>query len=339
MSRYLILQTAFLGDVILTLPLIRLLKDKYPDSKIDFMCIPETSELLRDNPLIDEVIVYDKKNSGLIGFFQIAKNLRNRKYDAIISPHRSFRSAFICSLSGSKNTISFNKSSMSFLYKHRIKYDASMHEIQRNISLLQPLGIVTKEIVRPEIFISQQDIRKIDSIFYGNFIKEEEKIMVIAPGTVWFTKRFPESKFIKLCDLFASSGIRIFLIGSKKDKVIADFIVNNSKNKSIINVTGTLTIIESAELIRRASLLVTNDSAPMHIANAVGTNVIAIFGATVPSFGFYPYGKNDFIFETNGLKCRPCSIHGGNKCPIKTFDCMNRIDEKEIYNKTREYLC
>ena len=107
----------------------------------------------------------------------------------------------------------------------------------------------------------------------------------------------------------------------------------------MINVTGTLTITESAELIRRASLLITNDSAPLHIANAVGTDVIAIFGATVPSFGFYPYGKNDFVFETNGLKCRPCSIHGGNKCPVNTFECMNAISEKDIYDKVKEYLC
>lgn len=339
MSRFLILQTAFYGDVILTLPVVRLLKDKFPDSKIDFICIPDTSEILRSNPLINEVIVYDKRNSGIIGFCELIKYLRSRKYDAVISPHRSFRSAFICKLSSAKESITFNKSSLSFLYSHRVKYESSKHEIQRNISLLKPLGIEESEIIRPEIFISQMDVRKIDCMFYGKFIKEGEKIMVIAPGTVWFTKRFPENKFIKICDFFASNGLRIFLIGGKKDKTISDFIVNNSRNKNMINVTGTLTITESAELIRRASLLITNDSAPLHIANAVGTDVIAIFGATVPAFGFYPYGKNDFVFETGGLKCRPCSIHGGNKCPVNTFECMNALNEKDIYDKIKEYLC
>lgn len=337
-SKYLILQTAFYGDVILTLPVVQLLKEKFPDAAVDFMCIPETAEILRNNPLINEVIVYDKKNSGLNGLWEIMKKIRSIKYDAVISPHRSFRSALICFLSASGVTVTFDKSSLSFLYDKRISYKKELHEIQRNISLLNPLEISESKIIRPEIFFSERETRRIDCLFYEHNIKTGEKFIVISPGSVWFTKRFPENKFINLCNLLCGSNIRIFLAGSKKDKSISDFIVNNSKNKNLINVTGKLSILESAELIRRAALLVSNDSAPLHIANSLCTDVYAIFGATVPSFGFYPYRENDLVFEINGLKCRPCSIHGGNKCPVSTFECMNNIDEKIIADKIKEAL-
>ena len=97
-------------------------------------------------------------------------------------------------------------------------------------------------------------------------------------------------------------------------------------------------MLESAELIKRSDLLITNDSAPLHIANSVGTDVIGIFGATIPAFGFFPYGKRDIVFETNGLKCRPCSIHGGNKCPIGTFECMLKIKEEAILESVKKIL-
>ncbi|MFZ1321353.1 MAG: lipopolysaccharide heptosyltransferase II [Ignavibacteria bacterium] len=329
-KKILIIQTAFLGDVILTIPLIQEIKKKYPDSIIDFLCIPSTSDLLKNNPAIRELIPYDKRNTGFRGLVEIIKKIRGESYDHLISPHRSFRSALISYFSKSGMTISFDKSAFSFLYDEKINYETGIHEIQRNLKLLSPLGIKVNNIVRPELFINIQEKRKIDSIFYEYRIRENEKILTIAPGTIWFTKRFPEEKFIKLCNLLTEINSRIFIIGSKEDKTISDFIVNNSKFRNFINLAGTLSVMESAELIKRSELLVSNDSAPMHIANSVETDVCAIFGATVPEFGFFPYGKRDTIFQINDLKCRPCSIHGGNKCPIKTFVCMYNLDEKDI---------
>lgn len=337
-KKILIVQTAFLGDVILTLPMIQVLKQSMPDSEIDFLCIPATSLLLKNNPLINEIIPYNKRTSGVNGFLELIKRLRNKHYDILISPHRSIRSSLISYFSSSKKTISFDTSSLGFLYNERVSYVKDIHEIQRDLKLLEPLGIKEDKIVRPMIFISEQDKRKVDSIFYEYKIKADEKFIVIAPGSVWFTKRFPEEKFVKLCDLMNNMGNKIFLVGGKEDKKFSDFIANNSRNRSFINVTGSLSILESAELIRRAALIVTNDSAPLHIANAVGTNAITIYGATIPGFGFYPYGNNDVIFETNGLKCRPCSIHGGKKCPIGTFVCMKNIDEEKIASEIRKRI-
>lgn len=329
-ERILIIQTAFLGDVILSLPLLQILKKNFPSTKIDFLCIPATSQLLKNNPYVNEVIVYDKRNSGAKGFISLVRKLRSKKYDLLISPHRSFRTALISKLTSARKSISFDKSSMSFLYDESVKYENNLHEIQRNLKLLQPAGISENKIVKPELFPGKKESEIVSKFLSEANIHVSEKFICIAPGSVWFTKRFPKEKFIKVCDLLKDQNIKIILTGGDSDKNLCEYIQGSSLNKNIINASGKFSILESAELIRRSSLLISNDSAPMHIANSMGTDVVAIFGATIPEFGFFPYGGRDIIIETNGLKCRPCSIHGGNECPVNTFICMHEIDEKRI---------
>jgi heptosyltransferase-2 len=332
--KILIIQTAFIGDVILTLPVAQVLKREKPDTIIDFLCIPSTAELLNNNPFINEVIIYNKRKAGLKGLYIIAKKIRNKNYDVIISPHRSFRSSLIAFLSGCKKTISFDKSDMSSMYKQTVEYVTGIHEIQRNLNLLEPLGIIENKIIKPELFPSDKDKSDIDSLLQEKGIIEKEYVC-IAPGSIWFTKRYPEEKYLKLIETLSRKGIPVFIIGGKDDEKLGGYL---SVHENVFNLAGKLSLLGSTELIKKAKLLVTNDSAPLHIANAVGTDVIAIFGATIPGFGFYPYGMNDVIFETNGLVCRPCSIHGGNKCPIGTFECMLRIEEENIAVKVMEYL-
>lgn len=337
-DRILIIQTAFLGDVILSLPLLQILKKKYPSSGLDFLCIPGTAQLLKNNPYVNEVIVYDKRKSGAAGLYSLIRILRKKKYDLIISPHRSFRTAIISKLTFPKKSITFDKSSLNFLYDEKVRYESSLHEIQRNLKLLTPLGIYENNIVRPELFPGNEEIEIVNKFLSGSNIRVNDRFMTIAPGSVWFTKRFPKEKFVKVCDLLENDNVKIVLIGGESDNNLCEYILNSSLNKNIINASGKLSVLDSAELIRRSSLLITNDSAPLHIANAVGTDVIAVFGATIPGFGFYPYGQRDVIIETLGLNCRPCSIHGGNECPVKTFRCMNEIDEKKIFESVRFLL-
>lgn len=329
-KKILIVQTAFLGDVILTLPMLQSIKKNFPDSSIDFLCIPGTAGVLKNNPYLSEVVMYDKRNSGIKGFAKLVRKLKSKKYDFLISPHRSYRTSVISYLSSAGQTISFQNSSLNFLYDVITNYDGSVHEIKRNLNLLKAIGIEENEIVRPELFPGEGDKEKAESFFKGKNISSQDKIIAIAPGSVWFTKRFPAEKFVKVCDLLNDDLHKIILIGGHADRFVSEFILKNSLNKNIIDATGNFSILESAELIRRSDLLITNDSAPLHIANAVGTKVIAIFGATIPQFGFYPFGKDDVIIETSGLNCRPCSIHGGNKCPINTFVCMKSISEEKI---------
>ncbi len=330
-TKILIIQTAFIGDVILTLPLVQILKTE-SDCKIDFLCIPATAELVRKNKYIDNVIIYDKKNhdKGLKKLYRLSRRLKFTGYDIIISPHRSVRSTFLAWRAKSEQSVSFDKSALSFLYTDRVNYIKNIHEIQRNLKLLEPIGIKIDSIVRPEIFIYESDEKVINLLFKKYGINNENIIVSIAPGSVWMTKRYPPEKIVRVTDALSGKDLKIILTGGKKDVEICKYILDETKNRNVFSSAGKLTLVQSAELIRRSSVLLTNDSAPLHIANAVGTKVIAIFGATVPEFGFFPYGKNDVIFQINGLKCRPCSIHGLNKCPIKTLDCLEKIEAEEI---------
>ncbi|MCX7833900.1 MAG: glycosyltransferase family 9 protein [Ignavibacteria bacterium] len=332
--RYLIIQTAYIGDVVLTLPVAQVLKNKL-DAEVDFLCIPKTSIIVKSSKYVDNTIVYDKhgKDKGYSSFKMLANRIKFRRYDAIISPHRSLRSTLLSYFSKSELTISFDNSTMSFLYDRRIPYKKNVHEIQRNLMLLEPLGIKETEIVKPELNISEEDKKIVELLLKRFNIAENDNFITVAPGTIWYTKQFPPHKLIKVLDLLAKQDIKVIFVGGKGDIEISKYILDKTENKNINIAAGKLNILQSAELIRRSKLILTNDSAPLHLANAVGTKVIAVFGATVPEFGFYPYGKNDVIFETKGLKCRPCSIHGGKKCPIKTFECFERIEEEKIYNE------
>ncbi len=326
--------------MVLTIPLVKVMKEFQNNIELDFICIPETANLLIDNPSINEIIVYDKKGTdkGFTGLLKIIKKIREKKYDIVLSPHRSYRSALISFLSNSHNRISFDISSLGYLYTHKVKYLQDVHEIIRNLKLLEPLGIQKTEIVRPDLFPGEVDKTTVKKLLKSHGINNTDRFVVVAPGSIWYTKRFPEEKFVKLLNYFSEDDIKIVLIGSKSDYELCDRILNASTNKLIYNLAGELSLLQTAVLINKGQLLITNDSAPLHIANSVGTDVLAIFGATVTDFGFYPYGKNDVVFEINGLDCRPCGIHGGSKCPVKTFDCMLRIDEKEIYRTALKLL-
>ncbi len=328
-KKVLIIQTAFLGDVILTLPILQVLKEKNPDWQIDFLCIPSTAVLFKHNPLVNKLIIYNKRGGD--SFSGIKKEIKGR-YDIVISPHRSARSGLLAYFSKAKKRITFDKTSFNFLYTDKVKYVQGIHEIQRNLKLLKPLGIDENNIIKPELFLDIDERSRITNLFTDEKINPVDDLIALAPGSVWFTKKYPKEKFAELLRLLINTNSKIFLIGGEADTKLGEFLISNSQNKNIINTIGKLNVLESAELVKRCRVLLTNDSAPLHIANSVGTKVLSLFGATVPVFGFFPYGKDDVILETKGLVCRPCSIHGGKSCPIGTFICMHNIKEQTVYD-------
>lgn len=336
-SRIVIFQTAFLGDVILTLPMIQRLHEQYPQSAIDVVTIPKGSEFLKNHPAIADIIPFDKRNSqkGLKGILALAIVLNRRRYDLAVAPHRSFRTALILALSGIKRRIGFSTASGKFLYTDIVPYDGQRHEIERNLSLLTPLNIQAggKEKVLPSLYPSHSDREYVDKFLFDREIMQNEKIVAIAPGSIWMTKRWPAERYAELSSLLANDGYEVVVIGGPEDEDLGRKIIEKGRHKKIHDVTGELSLLQSAELIRRAKVLITNDSAPLHIGSAMHTPVAAIFGATVPEFGFGPYGDNAVVIETKGLECRPCAIHGGNRCPISTFVCMNNIETRMVYEK------
>jgi heptosyltransferase-2 len=335
LNRILVVQTAFAGDVVLAIPLIQVLKRNYPSAKIDFLVIPRVADLLANHPAINDVIIFDKRNkdSGLGGLIRLSGDLRKKKYDIAFVPHRSIRSAVLVRLAGIKKRVGFDKSTGSFLFTDVVHYQSSIHEIKRNLSLLRVIDIEPNSKEYPQLFPSHLDRNKVDLLLSEFEIQQLDAFICVAPGSVWNTKRWLKERFIELIEKLTGINYHVVFVGGREDSDLCEEIRSTVSSKQVFSAAGKLSLLQSAELIRRCRVLISNDSAPMHLAVSVGTPVVAIFGATDPKFGFAPYGANDIVVETKGLPCRPCSIHGGKRCPIRTFDCMKLISANDVYDK------
>ncbi|MCX7984282.1 MAG: lipopolysaccharide heptosyltransferase II [Bacteroidetes bacterium] len=327
--QFLIIQTAFIGDAVLTLPLAQVIKQTIPLASVDVIAIPRTAEIFNGHSAIRAVYAFDKKreHSGIVGFIKFCSDLRRKHYDIALVPHRSLRSALIALWLKIPMRVGFDRSSGKVLLTHVVRYDPTIHEVERNLSLLQPLGIEVTKKVLPTLAVSNEQKEAIDLFLRLNHIETTSQFIAIAPGSIWNTKRWLPERFAQLAQILARK-YTVFLIGGKEDAELCEYIRQQSPGS--INCAGEFTLIQAAELIRRCRVLISNDSAPMHIAVAVGTPVVAIFGATVPEFGFRPLGPYDVVVEVKNLPCRPCGIHGGKKCPIKTFDCMKNISVSDV---------
>lgn len=337
--KILIVQTAFLGDVILTTPLLPALKKLFPETQIHFVTIPAAENILQNNPHLSRVLIYDKRGvqRGIGGLWKMAGKLRAEKFDTAIVPHRSVRSALLVRLAGIPRRIGFDTSAGSFLFNRLTVYRQNDHEIERNLHLLETLGSPAGQKVLPEIYPDQQDRDIVLGWLTEMPNPPQSPFITLAPGSVWNTKRWPAAYWSELADRLNQLGYRVVLVGSKQDKFLAEEIRATAKSE-LLNAMGEFTLRQSAELIRRAALLICNDSAPTHIGVAVRTPVLTIFGPTVPAFGFYPYGEKDRVAELSGLSCRPCSIHGGARCPLGHFDCMLKLSVESVFRIAREML-
>jgi heptosyltransferase-2 len=341
MKRFLIIQTAFLGDVILTLPLVQALKESVPDSEIDFVAIPQTADMVKSHPDISNVMVYDKhgKQRSFFSFLRYRRQLRAANYDVVLCPHRSLRSCLLADATLARVIIGFDNSALKSVFTDVVPWKFGVHEVERNLSLLRPILVgddgpsgIGSEL--PKIIISEE-YRANAKTFLSEH-RVTRPYAVVAPGTVWETKRYPVKMMAEVVRKLSARFANVVVIGGEKD---IDLISNFKKlNEKVVLSIGNLPIMSSAEIIRGAALLVANDSAPIHIASAFDVPTVAIFGATVKDFGFYPYHKKSVVVEVEGLGCRPCSIHGGRRCPIVTFDCMRNISPDEIVEKGLELL-
>lgn len=331
-ERILVFQTAFLGDVILTLPMLQVLRSRFPQAHIACVTIPASAPLLMNHPAVNHRIEFDKRgrHRGVAGVVQFSQLLKRETFDLAIVPHRSIRSAAVVRMAGVPRRIGFSTSAVKVLFTDIVTYDPQAHEILRNLSLLRPLGIDAGTVEKPALYPDAGDKKYVDEFFGTHKEIDARRLVGIAPGSVWNTKRWPREKFVELVRLLDAARISVVIIGGEADKELANEVVEKSGAQSIINAAGRLSLLQSAELIRRCQVVVSNDSAPMHMAVAMGTPVVAIFGATVPEFGFAPVGERDIVVQTSGLTCRPCSIHGGKKCPIETFVCMKNITPEEV---------
>lgn len=318
MNNILIIQTAFIGDVILATPVISELKRIFPNSKIDFLLKKGTEFILENNPNCNEVLIFDKKAGKFKEIKRLLKIIRSNQYDLVVNLHRFGSSGVLAGLSKAKLIYGFDKHPYSFLFSKKFKHEigSGKHEVERNLELIKEFG--AKSILRPELYPSK--------IAFDNVLQYKTKnYYCIAPASVWFTKQMPFHKWIELIKKYQSHG-NIYILGGKEDYTLGEKLIVESGAESIYNLAGKLSITESAALMKDAKMNFVNDSGPLHIASAMNANVTSVFCSTTPEFGFGPLSDNSKIIEVQNLSCKPCGLHGHKSCPKEHFKCGNELD-------------
>jgi heptosyltransferase-2 len=329
----LVVQTSFLGDTVLTTPLLAQLANRGP---VDVVTTPAAATLLANHPAVRTVIPYDKRGAdrGLIGLWRLARTLRRNSYDVAFLAQGSWRSSALALLAGIPSRVGFDTSAGRWLYTKRVPYRDDLHHAARLLTLSRPNGREpTEDELRPSLVPGEADRAAVDELLTSRGVRDDERLVALAPGSVWATKRWPY--FPELAQELASDA-RVVIVGSEADAPLARAIVVASPNA--IDTTGQLPLLASAELIGRCAAIVTNDSAPMHLASAMGTPTIAVFGPTVPEFGFGPLSPRATVVGHNALPCRPCDRHGPARCPLGHHKCMRELTPEFVAERTRALL-
>lgn len=321
--KILIIQTAFIGDVILATAVIEKLHRFYPDAEIDVLVRKGNETLFTGHPFIGHVLVWNKQQGKFRNLLSLASSVRKSKYTHVINLHRFASSGFITGFSGATEKIGFNKNPLSFLFTKKIKHEIAngKHEVNRNLELIEHL--TDTSFVAPRIYPTSADWDSVKRFKTGTYI-------CVAPASVWFTKQLPASKWAELMN-GVNEKITVYLLGSMQDKALCGQIIGLAQRGQVINLSGELNLLASAALMKDAEINYVNDSAPMHLASAIDAPVAAVFCSTVPAFGFGPLSSRSFIIETKEkLDCRPCGLHGRRSCPLGHFECATTIQAEQL---------
>ena len=332
-SHFLLIQTAFIGDTTLSLFAASAIKQLHPDCTISFVCTPTCADLISSSGVVDAVLPFDKRNSqkGITGIRQFAKKLSTENIDCIINLHSSFRSSLLSLLTKAQYRITFTQSALSFLFSARIQRPQHGSERQRQLSLLSLFSDI-----QPIPYSAIQFRQNLQPTSVDRFLEKHQlhnkPFVVIAPNSVWSEKRWELPSFQQVCTELSNAHIPVIVIGSTQDRPYCKPLLEQI---NIIDAVGIFSLAESIKLIDKAAVVVSNDSAPIHFASVVNTPTIAIFGPTIPAFGFGPLAENSIILENNNLPCRPCSHNGSKPCRFGTSECMTSIS---VENVAREVL-
>lgn len=338
-----IVQTAFLGDVLLTLPLCAAIRQLMPDARIVFITTPTAAGFIDGLPYTDDVVAFDKR-----GVHRSGKGLRAlisarcTNVDVALVPHTSFRTMRFVKAMRPRSIVTFKNTWTRWLRGvHVLRYPQELHDADRHLQLLRgidPNFVVNKERVGPLQLLTPEDKASARRLIGdGHLIGDALSIgdghyIVLAPGTVWPTKQWPLEYVNDLAQQLAGQNYRVIVVGdaSVRDKI--------ATHENICDLAGRASLRQAAAVIAGASVVVANDSAPLHIASLQGVPVVGVFGPTVREFGFGPFGPHAHIVERTDLACRPCSNHGSMRCPIRTHVCMRSITPQQVRDTVIDLL-
>jgi len=332
-----IIQTAFPGDVILTGGLVRSVREIWPDLALAMVVRPDCEQLARMMDPGLTVITYDKRDAdrGSAGLRRLAGQLADGSWEAALVPHRSLRSAVLASSARLNPRVGFDIGVHQLLYTKAVPYRRGIHEVERNFDLLTALaGVwaavtdtekspVTPVLRKPEFLVPEDGYREAENLFAD----DAGALAALAPGSVWATKRWPSVYWVILAQWLEQAGMDLVWLGGEEDRGLCEGLAETSGAGRV--AAGKLSWQGTASVLKRANVLVANDSAPVHLAGAVGCPAVTLFGPTVPAFGFGPLGRGSRSLGV-GLGCRPCRLHGSGKCPEGHFKCMKDLKPASV---------
>lgn len=330
--KILLVQTGFLGDVILSTPVFTEVRTRFPDAEITLLTTPAAAPLVETHAALDRLIVFDKRkgDSGFRGLLRMARHLRAEKFDSVYSLHKSHRTSVLLFLSKIPQRVGFREAALPWLYHERHARKQYAHEVQRNVAILQGLGVNPTDFQGPMSLSfpkeTQQDAAKF--LVESGHGAPRAKRIALAPGSVWATKRWTPQGFAQVAVHAHLAGAQVYLIGGPDDVAVGEEIISLVTQQSpeaaaqVKNCIGACSLSVSAALIAQMDLVVSNDSAPLHMASAAQVPVVAMFCATVPEFGFGPWQVAHEVLGVDNLECRPCGSHGGQTCPTGTHACQ-----------------
>ncbi|MFQ5627677.1 MAG: lipopolysaccharide heptosyltransferase II [bacterium] len=330
-ERILIIRLSSIGDIVLTTPLIRILRNKFPQSRIDFLTKSRYASLICHHPAVSNIIEFpdDGKLDALI---DVRKKIRAGKYDVILDLHKNFRSIFLSALQGAEVKSRLKKYGVRrfILVKTGINFYSRINPVyERYLDVARRLNI-ENDCLGTELYFPADVASSIRSKL-SDFFPVQANIIAIAPGGGFATKKWPIEYYTQLAGRLIAAGYKCCLLGNEADKNLAAKVTD--MHPLCVDFTGKLNLLESAAIVAQAKKLITNDSGMMHIAEAVGTPVVAIFGSTVRELGFFPIRSDSRVVENTAIRCRPCSHVGRNSCPRGHFRCMRTIEPERVLSE------
>ncbi len=302
----------------------------HPDAAIDLVVRKGNEGLFTGHPFLRKLHVWDKRQGKTRALFSLIGDLRKTDHDHIINAQRFFSTGLMTVLARGTETVGYDKNPLSFLFTRKVPHviGDGRHEVERLNELIAHLTDASRPL--PRLYPSKADRQAVERLVLksgtaaGNYV-------CIAPASVWFTKQWPESKWVELMKMLPSDQ-HVFLIGAPGDLPMCERIKKAVGRGTVL--AGELSLLGTAVLMEGATMNYVNDSAPLHIASAMNAPVTAIFCSTVPAFGFGPLRNNGRVVETlEKLDCRPCGLHGYKACPKGHFKCALGIEVEQVVGR------
>ena len=323
----LLIQTAFIGDVILATALVEHLHRTAPATPLDVLVRRGNEGLLAGHPHVRQVLVWDKKHQKYPNLLRLLQQIRRTRYARVVTMQRFASTGFLTAFSGAPERVGFAENPFSRFFTRRVPHviGDGTHEVQRNLGLLTDASpSATTPKIRPALYPTPADeAAAAPYAAVGDYL-------CLAPTSVWFTKQYPQEKWLELLAALPAH-LPVYLLGGPPDVAACEQLAQAAGRPELVNRAGKLSLLASAALMRGAVLNYVNDSAPMHLGSAVDAPVCAIFCSTVPAFGFGPLSSFARVVEHLGpLACRPCGLHGHARCPLGHFRCAREIETEQL---------